>query len=77
MLFRELHGKLVQYFFGVTFESSIKSASTIDDDKPEWGLSNEELLLQVVKVKLAFTTVNGQVDWLEWLEVTNEFLLSS
>ena len=77
MLFGELHGKLVQYFFGVTLESSVKGARTVDNDKPEWGLSDEKLLLQVVKVELAFATVNGQVDWLEWLEVANEFFLGS
>ncbi len=77
MLFGELNGKLVQYFFGVTLESSVKGARTVDNDKPEWGLSDEKLLLQVVKVELAFATVNGQVDWLEWLEVTNEFFLGS
>ena len=77
VLFGELHGKLVQYFFGVTLESSVKGARTVDNDKPEWGLSDEKLLLQVVKVELAFATVNGQVDWLEWLEVANEFFLGS
>ena len=75
MLFGKLHCELVQDLLSVAFESCVKSARTIDDNEPKWWFGNQKLLLQVVEEKFAFATVNGQVDWLEWLKVADEFLL--
>ena len=77
VFFGELYCELVQNLLGITLKCCIKGARPINDNKSEWWLSNEELLLQVVKIKLALATVNGQVDWLEWLKVAYKFFISS
>ena len=75
MLLRQLHCKLVYDISSIALESGVESSVTVYYDKAERRLADEELFLEVVEVEPRVAVVNGEVDWLEGLEVTDQLLL--
>jgi hypothetical protein len=75
MFLRQLDRKFVQDFPSVALQSSVECAVTVDHDEAEGWLVDQQFLLELIEVELGVTVVNGKVNWLEGLEVADQFLL--
>lgn len=75
VLFREFYSERVNNFPSITLEGRIQSTLTINNDEPEWWLIDEKLLFKFGDFKVGGAGIQGKIDWLVWLEVTNELLL--
>jgi hypothetical protein len=77
MFFRKLDCELVQNLFSVSLKSSIESSITINYNKTERRLIDEQLFFEIIKIKFRVAIIDRKIDGLKWLKVTNKLSFSS
>lgn len=74
MLLWQLDSEFVLDLASIALKSSVEGSSSIDYDESEGWLTDQQVLFEVLKMELGITVIDGEIDGLEWLEITDEFL---